>query len=210
MHRTAAYALGLTLAAASPAIAVPIAGSYWDAPSAFATIDDAIAFAQSNAATATFTSGAIDYPDFSGLPFSAALTLEDFLGVDAPSIVGDGTRSFETSVIRLSGIIDVTPGDYTVSVGADDGHRLSFGAAVISESNVAQFNSASDIDVTLAGPTSFELYFVENMGFTGLVFDLNGTPLNENQVVQPVPLPASMGFLGLALLTLGAAGRRKG
>ena len=189
---------------ATTASAATISGTFWDADTPFRTIDDAIAFADSNTATAGFESTAVDYPGGSRRTTSSRrTTLADYLGDDAASLTGGGDIAVERSVFRFTGMLDLAAGTHVFRVGSDDGFRLEIGGAVVAEQvRPRGFRHTTRSFTTTGGPTEFVLTYFENYGRTGVEFRLNDV-IVDAAALAPIPLPAS---LGGALLGIGALG----
>ncbi|MEO1177096.1 MAG: hypothetical protein AAFV87_08020, partial [Pseudomonadota bacterium] len=68
---------------AGSAAASTIKAQFWNADRSFSTVDQAIAYADANAVTATFESTVLNYPNQGNNVSSRNTTLADFLGPDA-------------------------------------------------------------------------------------------------------------------------------
>lgn len=196
--RTCAFAVALS--AAAPLHAATFTGEFWNASSAFNNIGQAINFTQNNAVTATFQSTGIDYPNGGTNTTSSGTTLAAFLGPDAASIIGNGSATVETSVFRFSGFVDLLPGVQNFAVGSDDGYRLNINGSTVSQRNRPRgFATTSRNRNPGEGRATFELFFYENFGNTGVEFFIDG------QIAQasPIPLPAGFPLILSALAGLG-------
>ncbi|QIE42375.1 VPLPA-CTERM sorting domain-containing protein [Meridianimarinicoccus aquatilis] len=204
-------------ALASVVIAAPIAakaasyvGEFWDASSSFSTIAEANAFADSNTASGTFVSTAIDYPAGSVGSVSDSTSLEDFLGVDFASYVGTLPTSLSTSVLRVSGTFLPGAGLKTYSVGSDDGFSLMLNGTQISSRSAPRGFGYTAVDYDAgAGPVDFVLTYYENGGFTGVEFNIDGVVVDNSIAAASVPVPAALPLLAAGLGALGLWGRRK-
>ena len=184
---------------ATPGQASIIYGEFWDVTQANQTIDQALAAINGLAPTATFVSRTIDYPNGAQNQQSSNLSLAQFLGTDAPSIVGDGTATVETSVFRFSGFLDLLPGQQNFALGSDDGYRLTINDTLVSQRNRPRGFGFTTLDFDPGiGRVPFELIFYENFGRTGVEFFVDGALVDP----APIPLPstASLGLLGLFAL----------
>ena len=192
---------------AQAATLVNVTGSFYDASADFANVDEAIAFADANAADATFDVTAIDYPRGSdGSLTSATTTLADFLGDDAASLAGDGAATLEQSVFVFTGQIQLDGTETTFTVGSDDGFRLTIGGQLVSENAAPRGFGFTDATPGLAaGLYTFTLVYFENAVFTGVEFLVDGSIVPAGAAV---PLPAGAVLLLTGLGGLAAARRR--
>lgn len=187
------------------------AGEFYDAPGTFATIDAAIAFVDANDPTATFRSTAIDYPNgpANTVPSTNAggtTTLGDFLGVDAGTIVGDAGANLGGSVFVFTGLLDLSAGTQTFSVGSDDGFSLTIDGDLIAQQVTPRPFGITSADADAgSGLTPFELVYFENAGVTGVEFSIDGV------IVTPavVPLPAGLPLLLTGLGAFAIARRKR-
>ncbi len=210
--KVAASALVLSLVTASAALSSTIQGSFWNSNVRFNTVDQAIAFAQANDADATFRSSAIDYPTASNTTRSGSTSLADFLGrTDGQTINGDGNQVLTTSVFRFRGILNLDAGDKRIVVSSDDGFRLFFDGDAVAERVAPRGFNATTEDVIATGPVEFDLYYYENFGRTGVLFQIDGEVVDSDIVsrLAAVPVPASMPLLAGAAALLGFAGARR-
>ncbi|MEL6640835.1 MAG: hypothetical protein AAFP98_05915 [Pseudomonadota bacterium] len=201
---------GLVVASlsAGPSQAATFLGEFWDVSSANFSINQALNAIDGVAPTATFTSQAIDYPNGATNRQSSSLSLASFLGTDAASIVGDGTRAVTTSVFRFTGYVDLLPGQQSFALGSDDGFRLTLDNTVVAQQNRPRgfrfTNLAADAG---DGRVPFELIFYENFGRTGLEFFIDNSIIVPASI--PVPATAGLGLMGVATLA-GLGMRRRG
>ncbi len=210
--KLAALTIALGLSLATQSHASTIQASFWDAATPFFNLQDAVDFADNNAADATFQSQEIDYPHFSGLAIASFLTLSDFVGpAESPSIVGDDTATLDNSVFRFSGTLNLTPGTYNFDVTTDDGFILRLGNTLVSQQAPATGLATTSVSETVTGPVAFELYYVENRGRAGITFSVDGTPVDDSVVLAAVSLPASMplALAGLGIFGFGALRRKR-
>lgn len=207
-------------ALAAVIVALPMAsdaagyhGEFWDATSSFASIDAALGFAASNAATGTFLSTAVDYP--AGNPGSVgnATSLSSFLGVDFASYVGAIPASLSHSVFRVSGTFLPGAGLKTFTVGSDDGFSLLLNGTEVSRQSAPRSFGYTSVDVDAGpGPVEFVLTYYENGGSTGVEFKIggaNGTVVDSSIEAAHVPLPAALPLLMAAVGALALHGRRR-
>lgn len=203
---TAAAALVLV---AGPSIASSFNGAYWDA-NAFSTVDQAITYTENNAATATFQSTGIDYPNAGG-SITDNTTLQSFLGADGGTLSGAFTNTLEKSVFSFTGTLDLT-GTQALKVGSDDGFALKLdGIEVLRYSAPRAFNYTIG-SYDFSGATTFELIYYENYGNTGVEFQIGDTVVNSAMAAsQPsaVPVPAALPMLLAGLGAFGLIRRRR-
>ncbi|MEM8693708.1 MAG: VPLPA-CTERM sorting domain-containing protein [Pseudomonadota bacterium] len=207
MKKTFAIAAAM-FAFAGGASASTIDATFWDASRGFGTIDQAISYAETNEATATFTSTAVDYPNAGKVVRSGLTTISDFIGADVSSLVGDGSATLGESVFRFSGRLALAPGTYNISVGSDDGFRLFFGGTNVAEQVRPRAFRLTNRTVEVTGNTDFVLYYYENYGRTGVEFRVDNDIVDTADLV-PVPLPAGLPMLLAGLLGLGYVARRR-
>ncbi len=180
----------VVIAFGSVANAATFQGIFWDANQNFSTIDDAIDFAETTAATATFESSLIDYPISSTRTQKSKNTLAEFLGsVDSATLSGAGASELSQSVFRWTGFLDLTGGDTLLSVASDDGFRLLLGGETMEQTTPRGFRTTSETFQMAAGITPVTLWFFENGGKTGVEFRVNGSLATPT---APVPLPATL------------------
>ena len=203
--RNAALALGLL---AAPAQAATL-GYFYDAPSNLGNIGAAVAFADANAPTATFTATAIDFPAGS-TTVNANSSLLSYTGSNAIDLVGATANRIRSSVFRFEGYLDLAPGQQTFSVSSTEGFLLEIDGTTVSQFSGTRGYATSSVFVDAgAGPVAFRLYhFVEN-GQAGLNFAIDGVTVQGLISPPPepptsVPLPASLTLAagGLAVLRL--------
>ncbi|MEM8790011.1 MAG: VPLPA-CTERM sorting domain-containing protein [Pseudomonadota bacterium] len=176
-------------------------GEYYDSSSSLNSIAGARAVisASGSTPTAEFDAFAIDYPA-GAEDISSGTVLSAFLGPNG-SITSGSDNALATSVILINGTLDLAPGTYSFSVGSDDGFELSFGGSVISsfDANRAFNTTTQSVTIEAGDNQDFELLFWENLGFTGLLFEIDGNVVDQS--IAAVPLPA-----GLPLLLAGIGG----
>lgn len=179
-------------------------GAYWDADGV-ADLAAALDIIASEAPRASFVSTRIDYPSGSTATVGDETRLEDFLGADAASLSGSGSRELDGSVFRFSGMVDLGGGEHVFQVGSDDGFQLSIGGSVIGAfSGLRSFADSSFAATLAAGPLPFELIYFENFGVTGIELRIDGVVANGAMLaVSAVPEP---GHLPLYLAGLGVMG----
>lgn len=209
----AAATVGLMSTAA---VASTLSGEFWDAPgNSIANINDGIAYATSNAATATFTSTAINYGD-STTNWDIGTTA-NFLQADSGSLnpAAAGALYFQESVLRLSGQVSINTGDI-VTVTSDDGFRLIINGVQLNPGiDNAGINCGSDEGIRPPGCTNNMEWMGPSGTYAATLWYIEG---NESQAqlisnlgayATPVPIPAA-GFLLIgALGGLAALKRRK-
>ena len=181
-------------------------GEFWSVNTAQSNINDALQVINNSAPTATFVSTAIDYPNGNINTTLSFISLNAFLGVDAGSIVGDGTAPITTSVFRFTGYLDLMPGQQSFALGSDDGYRLTIGGNVISQQNTPRSFRFTTLNNDLgANIEPFELIFYENFGLTGVEFFID----NALAVPSPVPVPGALLLALSSLSVLGLLGWRR-
>lgn len=208
IRATRAFAAALLVCGPSMSHAATFQGEFWDLSAPNFSINQALNAISGVAPTATFLSTAIDYPNGNQNVQRSNLTLAQFLGGDAASIVGNGTAAITTSVFRFTGLVNLVPGTQNFALGSDDGFRLTLNNTVVTEQNTPRGFRFTTIDSDVgSGIVPFELIFYENFGNTGVEFFID----NVLAVPAPVPLPATLP-LGLAALSVfGFMGwRRRG
>lgn len=202
---TALWTAFIIAFSACGASAATIQATFWDAPGTFGTVDDAIAYAQANAATATFDSTLVDYPGQGDTVRSGRTTLADFLGPDAASLSGAHNTRLNTSVFHFTADLYLFPGNYQITVGSDDGYRLTFDDVLVSERVRPRAFRPTTLALEVAGPVTFDLWYFENRGKTGVVFTIDGEVVSSQGLV-PVSLPGSMPLMAGGLLLAGLIG----
>ena len=191
---------------ATPSQASTFLGEFWDVSAPNRSIDQALNAITGVAPTATFQSTAIDYPNGATTRTSSSVTLSQFLGTDAASIVGNGNAQIITSVFRFTGFIDLIPGQQNFNLGSDDGFRLTIDNNVVSQQNGPRAFRFTELDTDAGeGRVPFELIFYENFGRTGVEFYIDSVLASPAAI--PLPNTASLGLLSLA--ALGGIGMRR-
>ena len=183
------------LCAATASHAATFTGEFWSGASGLRNINQAIDFATTTTATATFDSTGINYQ----LPTGTS-TLADFLGPDGASLTGAGSASLNDSVFRVSGSVDLLPGAQQFTVVSNFGFRL-----LIDGQQVTQANRQRGLRASLRarnpgdGPSTFELFFYNVNGGNRVSAFIDG------QIAQasPIPLPAGLSLIATALAALG-------
>ncbi|QIE42102.1 VPLPA-CTERM sorting domain-containing protein [Meridianimarinicoccus aquatilis] len=201
----AATALALV---AGPSIASSFNGAYWDS-NAFSTVDQAIAYTENNAATATFLSTAIDYPNAGG-SITDNTTLQTFLGADGSTLSGAFTNKLDKSVFSFSGTLDLI-GTQSLKIGSDDGFALKLDGVEVLRHSAPRAFSYTIGSYEFTGATTFELIYYENYGNTGVEFQINDTVVTSAMAAaQPaaVPVPAALPMLLAGLGAFGLIRRR--
>ncbi len=184
--------------------AATLDGTFWDAPAnTFSNINDAISYATSNTADATFVSTGIDYGDGPGFGIG---TLGDFLNADAGSITaGAGSTNFQESVLKLTGQVALNFGD-TINVTSDDGFRLFVDGSVLSEF-IGLRGPNNTSSATWAGASG--VYSTTLWYFEGQLTQAQFVSNLGDFAVAPIPIPASALLLLTAFGGLGAMRRRR-
>ena len=194
-----AFVFVVAFLAATTSQAATFTAEFWNSDSRFGNINQAVAFTENNPVTATFQSTGIDYPAGGTNNISSTTTLASFIGTDASTIVGDGTATIETSVLRFTGFVDLLPGNQEFIVGSDDGYRLEINGTQISQRfRPRAFRTTTTNTDPGEGRATFELFFFENFGSTGLEVFIDG----EIVTAAPVPIPAGLPLILTALSTL--------
>lgn len=220
-RKVTAAAIGALMLAASGSAAATFQGEFWDvtaspgagdpASDKIDTLGDVLSIVEGSdarAPDATFKSTGIDYPQGPQGPGATSDTLADWLGTDSASLSGSSGVSMLGSIFRFTGSIFLDAGTNNLSVGSDDGYRLSIGGSVVNSVDATRPFSTDSFTYTnsgAAGATPFELIFYEdNQVAVGVEFKKDG------QIAAPVPVPAAGIMLMTALGGLGgAAGLRR-
>ncbi|MEM8556143.1 MAG: hypothetical protein AAGF71_15125, partial [Pseudomonadota bacterium] len=122
--------------------AATFSGTFWDADVFFRTVDEAIAFAETNPSTARFESSLIDYPRVGTINPARTTSLTDLLGPDAGSLMGADAPRLDPSVFLWTGEIALAAGVHDFAVSSDDGFRLSIeGLAAFEWNNTRSFGT---------------------------------------------------------------------
>lgn len=209
----AALAFALLPAVAS---AATFKGEFWDATASIANMGQADDVISAGAATATFLSTGIDYPQGSQDSISDSTHLVDYLGADGASLSGAQTATLGQSVFRFTGFLNLLAGVQKFAVGSDDGFRLSIGGNVISSFQGGRaFGTTTVMTDAGEGRTAFELIYYENGGDTGVRFRIDdvlaqpAADINEANTVAAVPLPAGLPLVLIGLGALGLVSRKR-
>jgi MYXO-CTERM domain-containing protein len=213
-------------------------GSYYDFSSSIGTLSS---LAQTNqlistmgAATATFTTTAVCFPDCGGTSVSDSGSLSTLLNGNVSNFAyttpGVTTTSLDHGAMIVSGYIAIThAGSYTFYLGSDDGSQLLIGGqSVINNDGLHSFNtSTGTATFAAAGLYSISAEYFENTGVTG--FDLYGVDNSNGQCITgraancapgtaqssilygsvptAAPEPGSLAILAAGLLGLAGAAR---
>lgn len=213
MKATIFVAAAALLSSSVALSAATFQGTFWDAPAnAFnasgteigdpngAGLQNAINYANSNAATATFTSTGLSYGD-AGTNWAIG-SLSEFLNADAGSIVGTDPSNIQESVFRFVGKSYFEDGQ-VYSVTSDDGFRLVADGMTVFEYGGNRPPGSTSSYVWDKGTGLFDVTFWFYEG------NFTQVQLQSNIAPSAIPLPAS-GFLVLgALGGLGLFARRR-
>jgi hypothetical protein len=125
--------------------------------------------------------------------------------------LGVADTSFQNTLYRFTGFLDLGPADQVFKIVANDGFRLSIAGQTILESNIqgTQTNTAS----IAAGPQAFELIYWNNANAGFLNFTINDVeiaPVTGPVTASGVPLPGSLPLLlaGLGGMVVLRRGRQ--
>jgi hypothetical protein len=122
---------------------------------------------------ATFIASSIDYPNGVDDIAVGALPMDDFLGSDAATLVGNPPTSFG-AVFVLSGFIAIDRAETVgFAVGSDDGFRLTIGGVVVSEFSAERSFSFSFGEATFEEDGLYPIdlvYFANDQGESGIEF----------------------------------------
>jgi hypothetical protein len=211
-------------------------GSYYDFGASVGTLGS---LAQTNqlissigAATATFTTTAVCFPDCAGNSLSDSSPLTSLLNGNVNNfsytVPGTTVTSVDHAAMLVTGYIAVThAGSYTFYLGSDDGSQLLIGGqSVINNDGLHSFtNDTGTATFSAAGLYSINIEYFENTGVTA--FDLYATDNSTGQCIigraascaagtastadfyssasPAAPEPASFAIMAGGLLALAAA-----
>lgn len=202
-------------------------GRFWNVESGHYSNAEVLDFQATNAATATFHSTLIDYPNGAANDLGDSTGLADYLGVDGASLSGHGTDTVETSLYSFDGYIAIRETDDTIegnatidvsfAVGSDDGSGLWIaGHEVVNNQGDHGFEFASNLaQFERPGLYAVKVINYENFGITGVEWysSITGGPdsgrpgdtagiVPTARLYDAVPEPATLAALGLGVAAL--------
>ncbi len=118
----------------------------------------------------------------------------------------------ETFAVKVTGqFFLATAGTYSFGINSDDGAKFSIdGILAGSFDGVADNREAIYTNTFAAGYHTVEILYFENSGGASLEFFGKSSTDANYSLVQSVPEPGSLALVGLSLLGLAAARRRRG
>jgi hypothetical protein len=122
---------------------------------------------------------------------------------------GTADPSFENTLYRFTGFLDLGTADQLFKIVANDGFRLTIGGSTILTSDTQ--GTKTHTTSVAAGPQAFELIYWNNANAGSLALTIDGTniaPVNGPVSASSVPLPGSLPLLAAGLGAM--AWRRRG
>jgi hypothetical protein len=118
----------------------------------------------------------------------------------------------ETFAVKVTGqVFLATAGTYSFGINSDDGAKFSIdGILAGGFDGVADNREAIYTSTFAAGYHTVEILYFENSGGASLEFFGKAAGDADYSLVQAVPEPGSLALVGLSLLGLAAARRRRG
>lgn len=211
-----------------------LSGSYYDfsASSPITSLSQASQLiTAAGAATATFTTNAVCFPDCAGTSTGDGNPLSTLLNGNVSNfsytVPGTTVTSLDHGAMVLTGYIAVThPGTYTYYLGSDDGSQLLIaGQSVVSYDPPRAFGiSTGTATFAAAGLYAINILYYENTGVTALDLYVQDnstgqciigrsancapgtatTSLFYNSIPAAAPEPTSLWILAAGLLALAA------
>lgn len=179
--------------------------------------DAATLIADMGAPTVSFTATGICMPTCSAQSWDATTSTDAYLATSATGISGSAA-TLNNSAMVISGYLAIrTAGDYTFSLGSDDGSSLSIaGMTVINnDGNHGLSFRTTTIHFAEAGLYAINVNYFEDAGWAALTLLQNGsrlatTDLYAMAAAVPEPATTAMWLVGLAAIGATRITRRRG